>query len=87
MGHALRMYSGIMASQRAQIVIGLILSLGAGLMPLGTWGRATGLLGLLASGEIFWWAAVTVLILYVLLIERRPLPLWGSAPSGSCREP
>lgn len=71
-----------MASQRAQIVIGLILSLGAGLMPLGTWGRATGLLGPLASGEIFWWAAVTVLILHVVLIERRPLTSVGFRTFG-----
>src|SRR5689334_7423824 len=38
-----------MATRRAQIVFGLLLSLGAGLLPLGTWGGKTGLLGPLAS--------------------------------------
>lgn len=60
-----------------QIVVGLLLSLGVGLLPLGTWGRATGLFGSLASGEILWWVAVAVLIAYVLVIERRPLTSVG----------
>jgi uncharacterized protein len=76
------MYSGNVARRRAQIIIGLFLSLGAGLLPLGTWGKATGLLGPLASGEIFWWTAVAVLILYVLFIERRRLASVGFRAFG-----
>ena len=66
-----------MAARRFQIVVGQFLSLGVALLPLGYWGRATGLLGEPASGEIFWWTAVVVLILYVLLIERRRLSSVG----------
>src|SRR5215469_8764951 len=76
------MYPEVMAARRTQIVVGLFLSLGVGLLPLGTWGRSTGLLGPLASGEILWWVAVAVLILYVLFIERRPLDSVGFRKFG-----
>lgn len=71
-----------MATRRVQIVVGLFLSLGVGLLPLGTWGKATGLLGPLASTEIFWWTAVAVLILYVLFAEQRPLSSIGFRKFG-----
>lgn len=58
--------------RRIQILVGLLLTLGIALLPLGDWGRAYSGLGRLLGGEIFWWIAVVVLLLYVALVERRP---------------
>ena len=66
-----------MKPHRGKTVLGLLLTLGAGLLPLGTWGRSIGILGPLASAEMFWWVAVAVVILYVLAVERRPLSSVG----------
>jgi membrane protease YdiL (CAAX protease family) len=60
-----------------RIVIGLLLSLGVALLPLGEWGRARSGLGDLLGGEILWWIAVVVLLLYVALVERRPFSSIG----------
>jgi membrane protease YdiL (CAAX protease family) len=70
------------SARRRQIVVGLLLSLGAGLLPLGTWGRKAGLLGPLASVEIFWWVAVAVVLLYVVFVERLPLSSIGIRAFG-----
>jgi membrane protease YdiL (CAAX protease family) len=67
-------------SRRIQIVIGLFLTLGVGLLPLGTWGRAHSGLGKLLGSEILWWAAVVVALLYIRVVERRPF-----ASIGFCR--
>lgn len=62
-----------MLKKRApQIVIGLLLSLGVALLPLGDWGREYSGLGHLLGGEALWWIAVVVLLLYIALVERRP---------------
>lgn len=54
-----------------QIIIGLLLTLGAGLLPLGAWGRTHSGLGRLVGNEVLWWVAVVVILLYVVFVERR----------------
>lgn len=61
----------------ARIVVGLCLTLGVGLLPLGNLGRAHSGLGRLLGGEVFWWIAVVVALLYVALVERRPFASIG----------
>ncbi len=69
-------------TRRVQIVIGLILTLGVGNLPLGSWGeRVTGL-GPLTGHEVFWWLAVAVVLFYVLLVERRRLSSIGFRKFG-----
>ncbi|HZC38634.1 MAG TPA: type II CAAX endopeptidase family protein [Sphingomicrobium sp.] len=60
-----------------QIIVGLLLSLGVALLPLGTWGKAYSGLGKLLGGEVLWWVAVVILLLYVALVERRPFSSVG----------
>lgn len=64
-------------NRSALIIIGLLLSLGVGLLPIGTWGKQHSGLGKLLGGEVLWWVAVAVLLLYVALAERRPLSSIG----------
>src|SRR5579884_4298020 len=64
----------------AQIVIGLLLSIGVAELPLGTWSER--LFSPLAGHEVFWGLAVLVLLLYVALIERRPLSSIGFRKFG-----
>lgn len=64
-------------TRRLQILVGLLLTLGVGLLPLGIWGRAHSGLGKLLGGEVFWWAAVVVALLYVAFVERRPFASIG----------
>jgi membrane protease YdiL (CAAX protease family) len=64
-------------NRRIQIVLGLLLSLGVALLPLGTWGKAYSGLGKLLGGEVLWWIAVLILLLYVALVERRPFSSLG----------
>jgi membrane protease YdiL (CAAX protease family) len=59
------------------IVIGLLLSIGAALLPLGPLGRTYSGLGKLLGGEVLWWIAVVVLLLYVGVVERRPFSSIG----------
>jgi membrane protease YdiL (CAAX protease family) len=54
-----------------QIIIGLLLTLGAGLLPLGAWGRTYSGLGWLVGNEVLWWVAVVVILLYVVFVEHR----------------
>jgi membrane protease YdiL (CAAX protease family) len=62
-------------NRQVEILVGLFLSLGVALLPLGRWGRAYSGLGRLLGGELLWWAAVLVILFYVLVVERRP---WSS---------
>lgn len=64
----------------AQIVIGFLLSIGVAELPLGTWSER--LFGPLAGHEVLWGLAVVVLLLYVALIERRPLSSIGFRKFG-----
>jgi membrane protease YdiL (CAAX protease family) len=65
------------ANRRVLTIVGLLLSLGIALLPLGTWGKAYSGLGRLLGGEVLWWAAVAIILLYVTLIERRPMSSIG----------
>jgi membrane protease YdiL (CAAX protease family) len=60
-----------------QIIVGLLLSLGVALLPLGPWGKAYSGLGKLLGGEVLWWVAVVILLLYVAFVERRPFSSIG----------
>ena len=63
--------------------IGLLLTLGVGLLPLSRWGRLYSGLGETWGAEVFWWVAGLVVLLYVLAVERRPLSSIGfRAPKG-----
>ncbi len=64
-------------SQAVKIVVGLFLTLGVANLPLGTWGERLIPRWPLVGHEVLWWLAVAVLILYVLLVERRPLSSIG----------
>lgn len=65
-----------------KIVVGLLLSLGIALLPLGKWGRDYSGLGHLLGGELLWWIAVVILLLYVIFVERRPLSSLGFRRPG-----
>ena len=67
-------------SRRAQIIIGLLLTLGVGLLPLGLWGRTYSGLGRLHGNEVLWWIAVVVVLLYVAFVERRSFATIGFRP-------
>jgi uncharacterized protein len=60
-----------------QILIGLLLSLGVALLPLGEWGRAYSGIGKLVGGEVLWWIAVAVVLFYIAFVERRPFSSVG----------
>ena len=64
-------------SRLGQILLGLLLSLGGANLPLSTWGARIAGRGWLIGSELFWWLLVAVLLLYVVLIERRPLSSIG----------
>jgi membrane protease YdiL (CAAX protease family) len=72
-----------MSNARLEICTGLVLTIGVALLPLSTWGSRLGLLGPLASIETLWWVAVAVVILYVSLVERRPLSSVGFRRFGA----
>lgn len=57
--------------RRLQIIIGLLLTLGVGLLPLSRWGIACSGLGLPLGREVLWWVAIIVVLLYISLVERR----------------
>lgn len=65
------------SKRTSAILIGLLLSLGVALLPLGKWGRAYSGLGHLLGGESLWWLAVAILLLYVAFVERRPFSSLG----------
>lgn len=63
--------------------IGLLLTLGVGLLPLSHWGRLYSGLGNTWGAEVLWWGAGLVVLLYVIAIERRSLASIGfRAPKG-----
>lgn len=64
-------------TRRAQILAGLLLTLGVANLPLGTWGGHLKVFGPLLSHEVLWWLAVGILLLYVLRVERLPLSSIG----------
>ncbi len=67
-----------MTRQRSiRIIVGLLLSLGVGLLPLGAWGRTHSWLGRLVGNEVLWWVAVVIILLYVAFAERRPFASIG----------
>jgi len=65
------------STRRNQIVAGLLLSLGGANLPLGAWGERLRVFGPLLGHEVLWWALVAVILLYVSLVERQPLPSIG----------
>lgn len=65
------------ANRQVLTIIGLILTLGSAFVPLGQWGKAYSGLGKLLGGEVMWWVLVALVLLYVALIERRPLASIG----------
>ena len=65
------------ANRQALIIVGLLLTLGVGLLPLGRWGKSYSGLGPLVGNELLWWVAVVVILLYVALVERRPFSSIG----------
>lgn len=65
------------ASRSIQILVGLVLTLGTALVPLGAWGRAASHLGKPLGGEVLWWAAVLVIVLYIACVERLPFSSIG----------
>jgi uncharacterized protein len=70
------------ASRRLQILIGLVITLGLALTPLGVLGRAYTGLGKLLGGEVLWWLVVVATLLYVSFIERRRLSSIGFRKPG-----
>ncbi|HTW34589.1 MAG TPA: type II CAAX endopeptidase family protein [Rhizomicrobium sp.] len=70
------------ASRRALILVGLIPTLLITFAPIGLWGQAHLGVGPLAGRELPYWALVVVLLLYVVLVERRPLASIGFRMPG-----
>lgn len=76
-----------MAQWRAQhwtlTLIGLVFVLGVAFLPLAHWGESYILRGNRWGGEVLWWVAVLMLLLYVTGAEHRPLSSIGfRAPGG-----
>ena len=59
------------------ILIGLAIALGLPFSHLSTWGKTYSGLGPLWGGEVAWVAFFLVILLYVLVVERRPLSSIG----------
>lgn len=59
------------------ILVGLLLTLGVVNLPLGRWGERLIPRAPLIAHEALWWVAVALLLLYVILVERRPLSSIG----------
>jgi uncharacterized protein len=60
-----------------EILVGLLLTLGMPNLPLGRWGERLIPGAPLIGHEALWWVAVALLLLYVILVERRPLSSIG----------
>ena len=54
-------------------VFGLLLALGLPWLPFSRWENEFASVGHLAGYELIWWTIVTIILLYVLFVERRPL--------------
>jgi uncharacterized protein len=61
---------------------GLMLSLGAASLPIGSWDHEFDGTTHLIGNELIWWALVSLLLLYVTRIERRPLSSIGLQVPG-----
>jgi membrane protease YdiL (CAAX protease family) len=61
---------------------GLMLSLGAASLPIGSWDHVFDGTAHLIGNELIWWALVGVLLLYVTRVERRPLSSIGLKVPG-----
>ena len=77
------------AENRILVLIGLAIALGLPFTHLSTWGKTYSGLGPLWGGEAAWVAFFLVILLYVVLVERRPLssigfrrPKWSDAGLG-----
>jgi membrane protease YdiL (CAAX protease family) len=68
--------------RRIQIAIGLLLALGLPFCHLGALGKQYSGLGPLLGGEVFWWALFIAILLYVLVVERKPLSSLGFRVPG-----
>jgi membrane protease YdiL (CAAX protease family) len=71
------------ATRRVHTIIGLLLTLGVGLLPLGLWGRTYSGLGMLLGNEVLWWIAVIIALLYVAFVERRAFASIGFRRPGA----
>jgi membrane protease YdiL (CAAX protease family) len=70
------------SGRRIQIVIGLLLALGLPFCHLGALGKQYSGLAPLFGGEVLWWALFVAVLLYVLLVERKPLSSLGYRMPG-----
>lgn len=61
----------------AQILIGLLLTLGLANLPIGQWGQHLLGNGNMVGMEGPWWIALLICLSYVLLVEKRPLSSIG----------
>ncbi|HTW35974.1 MAG TPA: CPBP family intramembrane glutamic endopeptidase [Rhizomicrobium sp.] len=62
---------------RILIVIGLLIALGLPFSHLSSWGKAHSGLGPLWGGEVFWLALFLLIVVYVLVVERKSLSSIG----------
>jgi len=68
---------------RTLTFIGLVFALGVAFLPLSHWGETHILTGNRWGGEVLWWVAVLILLIYVTAAEHRPLSSIGfRAPGG-----
>src|SRR5579862_8918508 len=71
------------SSNRLIVIVGLLIALGLPFCHLGDAGKAYSGLGPLFGSEVLWWALFVLIILYVLVVERRSLSSIGfRAPGG-----
>ena len=63
-------------------IIGIVITLGVPALPLSRWENEFAGVGHLVGYEIIWWALVAFVLLYVRLVERRPLSSIGFRPPG-----
>jgi len=61
---------------------GLLLAFGGISLPFGTWDHALASVGHMAANELVYWGLVAAVLLYVLLIEHRPLASIGLRRPG-----
>jgi membrane protease YdiL (CAAX protease family) len=71
-----------MTRRTALTIVGLAITLGFPALPLSKWENEFAGVGHLVGYEIIWWALVALVLLYVRLVERRPLSSIGFRPAG-----
>ena len=67
---------------KAFTIIGLLLTLGCGSLPFGTWDREFASVGHLVGNEVIWWALTGCVLLFVFFAERRKLSSIGFRGPG-----